>query len=83
LKASSDNFLGFRGFFVFFESEDPSLMPDESLSKVDKLDMNAFLEITNWGEGSSRASLTLTFPATKTLPISLDVGENSNRLREH
>jgi len=68
--------LGFRGFFVFFESEDPSLEPDESLSGVDELDMDA-LEITNWGKGGSRA---LKFPA-KTLPISLDVGENK-RLRE-
>ena len=65
---------GFRNFFVFFESEDLSLEPDESLSGVDKLDMNA-LEITNWGKGRIRASLTLTFPA-KTLPISFDVGDN-------
>ena len=51
-------------------------MPDESLSGVDELDMDA-LEIKNWGTGSSRA---LTF-AVKTLPTSLDVGENK-RLRE-
>ena len=59
-----------------FESEDPSLKPDESLSGADELDMNAF-EIANLGKGSSRA---LKLPA-KTLPISLDVGE-SNRLRD-
>jgi hypothetical protein len=43
---------------------------------MDELDMDA-LEIKNWGTGSSRA---LTF-AAKTLPTSLDVGENK-RLRE-
>jgi hypothetical protein len=59
-----------------FESEDPSLKLDESLSGADELDMNAF-EIANLGKGGSRA---FKLPA-KTLPISLDVGE-SKMLRE-
>ena len=31
---AAEDFLGFRGFFVFFESEEPSLEPDESLSEI-------------------------------------------------
>ena len=51
VRTAAEDFLGFRIFFVFFESEDPSLEPDESLSGMDELDMDALLEIPNWEMG--------------------------------
>ena len=81
LKTSSDSadaavdFFDFWGLFVFFESGDLSLKPDDSLSGVDEVDMDA-LEIRLWGVGSSRALSVEAFP------ICLVVDEKSSRHRE-
>ena len=69
------DFFDFWGLFVFFESGDLSLKPDDSLSGVDEVDMDA-LEIRLWGVGSSRALSVEAFP------ICLVVDEKSSRHRE-